>query len=269
MDNLCDTFDESLTFGNFDSGFGSNSSSSFNQSPNVSSSENDSTTLTVGPLQIDVAPGDSELPCMRINGRKVYGPPSNWIGQPPNTCELFVKHIPRAIDEVELLNHFRRIGCIYEFRLLVDFKNENRGFAYLRYVDEASTSMAIELLNHFYVRPNRKLTVERSYDKCSLFIGNISKLMSRSEIETELFSRFPELSRVVIAPIDPRDFEKESVQNGGFVFMDFPTHNAAVRAKQQTSTGRCRLWDRDVKILWAYPKEPVDEEVMSKVCKKR
>lgn len=265
FDNLCQSFDDSVSLGNFDSGVGSNSSSPFLQSANASSSENDSSTLTVGALQIDVAPADSDLPCMRINGRKIYGPPSNWIGDPPNTCELFVKHIPRVIDEIELLDHFQRIGCVYEFRLMVDFKNENRGFAYLRYVDEATTMMAVELLNHFYVRPNRKLIVERSYDKCSLFIGNVSKLLSRSEIERELFSMFTELAKIVIAPVHARDITNESLQNGGYVFLDFPSHNAAVRAKQQTSTGRCRLWGRDAKIVWANPKEHVDEEVMSKV----
>lgn len=265
MDDLLQTFDDTLSFGNFDSGVGSNSTSSFHQSqsPNVSSSENDS---SVGPLLIDVAPTDSDLPCMRINGRKIYGPPSNWIGQPPNTCELFVKHIPAIIDEIELLGYFRRIGCIYELRLMIDFKNENRGFAYLRYVDEASTSMAIELLNHLYVRPGRKLIVERSYDKCSLFIGNISKQLTRSDIENELFSMFTELAKVVIAPVHARDLGNGSLQNGGYVFLDFPSHNAAVRAKQLTSTGRCRLWGRDVKIVWANPKEHVDDEVMSKVC---
>lgn len=268
MDNLFQGFDDSLSFGNFDSGVSSNSTSSF-LSPNASSSENDSSTLTVGPLLINIAPGDSELPCMRINGRKIYGPPSNWIGQPPNTCELFVKHIPRVIDEIELLNHFRRVGCIYEFRLMVDFKNENRGFAYVRYVDEGTTSMAVELLNHLFIRPNRKLIVERSYDKCSLFIGNISKQLSRSVIESELFSMFTELARIVIAPVHARDVTNESLQNGGYVFLDFPSHNAAVRAKQQTSTGRCRLWGREVKIVWANPKEHVDEDVMSKVCNKR
>lgn len=258
---------KSPSFGYFDSGIGSNistSSSSFDQSLNTSLSENDSTKSSGGPSLIDTNAQD-DLPCIRINGRKVYGPPSYWIGPPPNTCELFIKHIPRVIDESVLLDHFRRIGVIYEFRLMVDFKNENRGFAYVRYVDEASTSMAIDLLNHFYVGPNRQLIVERSYDKCSLFIGNISKEWSCSTIESELLSMFTELSRVVIAPINARDVGNHAIKNGGYVFLDFPTHNSAVRAKQQTSTGRCRLWGRDVKIVWANPKENYDKNEMSQV----
>lgn len=209
------------------------------------------------------APCAEELHCMRINGRKIFGPPANWIGdQPPNTCELFVKGVPKDMNEYELLSHFQRFGKIYEFRLMIDFNNCNRGFGYVRYIREEDAKIAAEVLNHLYVRPFKTMGLQKSYDKCRLFVGHIPKHLTLQQIENDLRHLFPEVSEIVQQ--DQGAFLDPNQHNRGFVLMNFRNHNAAIRAKQISATGRCRIWDRDIKIVWANPERwtaSLDDEV--------
>lgn len=65
---------------------------------------------------------DQPFTLMQMNGRKVLGPPEDWQGPPPSSaCELFVRRIPRNIDEQRLIQPFLRFGQIYEMRLPMDF----------------------------------------------------------------------------------------------------------------------------------------------------
>lgn len=65
---------------------------------------------------------DQQFTLMQMNGRKVLGPPEGWKGPPPSSaCELFVRRIPRNIDEQRLIQPFLRFGQIYEMRLPMDF----------------------------------------------------------------------------------------------------------------------------------------------------
>lgn len=156
------------------------------------------------------------------------------------------------IDENEILAHLQRIGPVYEFRLMVNYNSQNRGYGFVRYVHESDALRALELLNHTYIRPNRVLSAVRSYDKCRLFMGNIPKEMPFAKLKEDLIKMFSsDLTDVVVYP-------GETTANRGFAFLDFRDHAAAVRAKKLTSTGRCFLWDRDVKIVWANPQPQMD-----------
>lgn len=59
---------------------------------------------------------------------------AGWEGPcPPRGCELFVGKIPRDVCEEELVPLFERAGRIYEFRLMLEFTGENRGYAFVTY----------------------------------------------------------------------------------------------------------------------------------------
>lgn len=57
---------------------------------------------------------------------------------PEKPTELFIKNLPKEMLEIDLLPHFERFGPIYQFRLLIDYDNCNRGFAYLIYFYQKS-----------------------------------------------------------------------------------------------------------------------------------
>uniref|UniRef100_A0A8D0CUX8 RNA binding motif protein 46 n=1 Tax=Sander lucioperca TaxID=283035 RepID=A0A8D0CUX8_SANLU len=106
---------------------------------------------------------------MQENGQRKYGgpPPGRWAGpDPPRGCEVFVGKIPRDMYEDELVPLFERAGRIYEFRLMMEFKN--RGYAF---VMEAA---------------QRFIGVCVSLDNCRLFIGSIPKDKRKDEIMDEM-----------------------------------------------------------------------------------
>uniref|UniRef100_A0A8C6SAZ6 RNA binding motif protein 46 n=1 Tax=Neogobius melanostomus TaxID=47308 RepID=A0A8C6SAZ6_9GOBI len=56
---------------------------------------------------------------IQVNGQRKYGGP-RWDGPPP----------PRGCED-ELVPLFERAGRIYEFRLMMEFSGENRGYAFV------------------------------------------------------------------------------------------------------------------------------------------
>lgn len=232
---------------------------------------------------ISCSPPSVEL--MQINGRKVLGPPEDWVGPPPSSvCELFVRRIPKDLNENKLLAPFLRFGQIYEFRLPLDFNQANRGYAYVKYTNEEDASSAMEVLNHYYVYPGRKLEILHSYEKCRLFVSNIPKHLEESEIEERLRTIFPTMQRIYIRPsssantmeynhhngggLGASDNAMQSVQqnqpsvlglgNRGHVFVYFATHMHALEAKKSITPGLVRMWGRDLKVVWANTEKDSD-----------
>uniref|UniRef100_A0A8B9LS96 RNA binding motif protein 46 n=1 Tax=Astyanax mexicanus TaxID=7994 RepID=A0A8B9LS96_ASTMX len=119
--------------------------------------------------------------------RKFGGPPPDWEGPPPpRGCEIFVGKIPRDMYEDELVPLFERAGCIYEFRLMMEFSGENRGYAFVRYTTPEAAQQAIYLLDHYEIRPGKFIGVCVSLNNCRLFIGSIPKDMKKEEIQEEM-----------------------------------------------------------------------------------
>lgn len=224
--------------------------------------------------------------CIRINGRKVFGPPDNWIGDPPPiSAELFVKGIPRGMDEHHLHALFRRHGPIYCIRLMVDYNDLNRGFGYVHYANVAAADRALYLMQHCYVQPNVRLHLERSYDKCRLFVSKLPKNLRVNKVRQKLHDTFPEVKSVVVyhatglgrsiasSSITSAPWQSNEVGmltdsingNRGFAFLDFPTHDAAIRAKQLASTGQMRIFGQNVQVVWANPERAVSSDVMRDV----
>lgn len=62
------------------------------------------------------------------NGQRRFGPPRDWDGpRPPRGCEVFIARIQRDLNEAHLLPIFEEVGKVYEFRLMLDFNELNRG----------------------------------------------------------------------------------------------------------------------------------------------
>lgn len=232
---------------------------------------------TTSPLPSNTTPS---MELMHMNGRKVLGPPEDWQGPPPNSaCELFVRRIPRDLKEHKILAPFLRFGRIYEIRLPMDFNQTYRGYAYVKYTNEEDAACAMEVLNHYFVMPRRKLEILHSYEKCRLFVTNIPKHLDEHEIEEKLRTIFPSMDRIYTRPCSSSD-SKEMARDGcgdgscinnlgnrGHVFVHFPTHLDALEAKKNITPGLIRMWDKDLKVVWAnteresYSSKPVSKEI--------
>lgn len=142
----------------------------------------------------------------------------------------------------------------------MDYDYHNRGYAYLRYFTEAEAQCAIEVMKFYLVENGKTLNVQKSYNKCRLFVGNIPREKSYDEVYIVLKQLFPRMTKLI--------FHTSGTQNRGFGFIDFPDHDAALEAKMKSSPGYMQLWGNDVKIVWANPERGNDFEVEFEVNKR-
>ena len=111
-----------------------------------------------------------------------YGPPANWIGsEPPADCELYIKDIPKDFLEHQLIPHFERFGKIYEFRLMMDYDHNNRGYGYVRYSKPEEAAAALDVMKHFIMKKGT-LSIQKSYHKCRLFVSNLPRDVPQEQI---------------------------------------------------------------------------------------
>ncbi|XP_010626285.1 probable RNA-binding protein 46 [Fukomys damarensis] len=193
--------------------------------------------------------------------RKFGGPPPGWEGPPPpRGCEVFVGKIPRDMYEDELVPVFGRAGKIYEFRLMMEFSGENRGYAFVMYTTKEEAQLAIRILNNYEIRPGKFIGVCVSLDNCRLFIGSIPKEKKKEEILDEM-KKFTE--GVVDVIVYPSATDK--TKNRGFAFVKYESHRAAAMARRKLIPGTFQLWGHTIQVDWADPEKEVDEETMQRV----
>lgn len=66
----------------------------------------------------------------QTNGCRTWENPNlSELIQPPRGTEIFIRNLPKHLFEVDIIPHFERFGLIYQFRLMVDYDNCNRGIA--------------------------------------------------------------------------------------------------------------------------------------------
>ncbi|KAG9273828.1 probable RNA-binding protein 46 [Astyanax mexicanus] len=193
--------------------------------------------------------------------RKFGGPPPDWEGPPPpRGCEIFVGKIPRDMYEDELVPLFERAGCIYEFRLMMEFSGENRGYAFVRYTTPEAAQQAIYLLDHYEIRPGKFIGVCVSLNNCRLFIGSIPKDMKKEEIQEEMMKVTDGVVDVIVYPS-----AADKSMNRGFAFVEYESHKAAAMARRKLVPGTFQMWGHTIQVDWAEPERNVDDEIMQKV----
>lgn len=140
----------------------------------------------------------------------------------------------------------------------------------------------MEVLNHFYVAPHRKLEILQSYEKCCLFVSNIPKYLDEREIEEKLRTVFPTMERLYSQSNNAakktmgdhgEDDEvsgeemkatNNDIKNRGHAVIHFPSHLEALEAKKSTTPGVIRMWNRDLKVVWANTER--DTDMSKSVC---
>jgi Q family heterogeneous nuclear ribonucleoprotein R len=162
------------------------------------------------------------------NGQRLFGPPPDWPEWKPcpeKGCEVFVGRIPRDCYEDELVPVFARMGPIYQLRLMMDFSGTNRGYAFVTFTNQLDAKKAINQLNEYEIRPNKRIGVVKSVDNCRLFIGNIPSNKTKFEVIQEMSKHtegvvnaivYHNSNKLITNPFDNR--------NRGFAFVEYSSH---------------------------------------------
>lgn len=172
--------------------------------------------------------------------------------EPETTCELYVKNIPRRFKGEDLWPLFERYGRIYNIRVLMDYNDFNRGFAYVKFSKESEALLAMELMNHFFVFPGYRLNILRSTSKSRLFANYVPREVPVSVVQEKFKEIFKGMRELIIPP--SKSYEP-GANHRGIAFLEFRSHQEAVAAKKTVYSGVLEIWGAKVKISWARPLE--------------
>lgn len=97
-----------------------------------------------------------------------------WDGPVPGSgCEVFISHFPRDTFEDRLIPLFSAVGPLWEFRLMMNFSGQTRGFAYAKYGTRALAATAVSQLHGHELEPGIYLNVRHSTEKRQLCVGEL------------------------------------------------------------------------------------------------
>uniref|UniRef100_A0A3Q2FDA7 DND microRNA-mediated repression inhibitor 1 n=1 Tax=Cyprinodon variegatus TaxID=28743 RepID=A0A3Q2FDA7_CYPVA len=167
----------------------------------------------------------------QLNGQRKYGgPPEVWDGPPPGKCcEVFISHIPRDVYEDLLIPLFRSVGPLWEFRLMMNFSGQNRGFAYAKYGTNALAMKAIQKLNGYMIEPNCYLCVRYSIEKRHLSIHNLPSSTSVQNLQ--------EVLQVLVEGVERVSLKTGPGIDGVSAVVGFSSHFTASMAKKVLAAG--------------------------------
>ncbi|KAJ8945019.1 hypothetical protein NQ318_016265 [Aromia moschata] len=180
---------------------------------------------------------------------------------PESGSEVFVRNIPVEDTETDLLKFFETVGEIFQIRLMMEEDGiNNRGFAYVTYINPAGAKRAVNILNNVAYQGKYFLQIEASLNNCRLFLGGIPTVKNKDQVWQELYKNG---IKNIVDVIMYRSYT-DRAENRGFVFVEFQTHEEAayVRAKYAKTL---RLWNNAVIVDWSVPIPPIDNEVLNTV----
>ncbi|XP_051505291.1 dead end protein 1 [Myxocyprinus asiaticus] len=181
----------------------------------------------------------------QVNGQRKYGgPPPGWQGPAPGPgCEVFICQIPRDVFEDRLIPLFQGIGTLYEFRLMMNFSGQNRGFAYAKYGDPVTASTAVMTLHQYRLPEGIRLTVRRSTEKRQLRLGDLPTNVKQGELLMVLRLLSEGVEDVMLKLAGPKGREVVALVN-------YSSHYAASMAKKVLVQAFRKQYGMSVTVRW-------------------
>ncbi|KAM8908340.1 dead end protein 1 [Spinachia spinachia] len=190
----------------------------------------------------------------QVNGQRKYGgPPQVWDGPTPGArCEVFISQIPRDTYEDLLIPVFSSVGPLWQFRLMMNFSGQNRGFAYCKYGTPDVANEAIRLLHGYMIEPTFRLNVRRSTEKRHLCIGDLPATTKQEDLLKVLYVLSDGVERVSLKTGPGID--------GVSAMVAFSSHHAASMAKKMLVEAFKKRFSLNVSIKWQSTVRPSPDE---------
>ncbi|XP_040911951.1 dead end protein 1-like [Toxotes jaculatrix] len=180
----------------------------------------------------------------QVNGQRKYGgPPEGWDGPTPVArCEVFIGHIPRDAYEDLLIPLFSSVGPLWEFRLMMNFSGQNRGFAYAKYSSSVVASNAIRLLHGHMLEPGFRLSVRRSTEKRRLCVGDLPATTRQEDLLQVL--------RELAEGVERVSLKARPGIEGVSAIVAFSSHHCASMAKKMLVEAFKKHFALTVSVKW-------------------
>ncbi|XP_019110066.1 dead end protein 1 [Larimichthys crocea] len=195
----------------------------------------------------------------QVNGQRKYGgPPDVWMGSiPGNNCEVFISQIPLDAYEDLLIPLFSLVGPLWEFRLMMNFSGQNRGFAYAKYGSPAIANTAIRLLHGHMLEPGCYLVVRHSTEKRQLCIKDLPGKTKQADLLKVL--------RALTQGVERVSLRAEPGIEGVSAVVVFLSHYSASMAKKVLVEAFKKQFDLDIIVQWESRMKP-NPDKPSKRC---
>ncbi|XP_035017117.1 dead end protein 1 [Hippoglossus stenolepis] len=193
---------------------------------------------------------------IQVNGQRKYGgPPEVWQGPIPGAnCEIFISQIPRDIYEDQLIPLFSSVGPLWEFRLMMNFSGQNRGFAYAKYSSSALATETICMLDGYMLEPGSCIKVSQSIEKRHLCIEELPATTRQEDLLKVL--------RVMAEGVQKVSLTAGPGIEGVSATVRFSSHYTASMAKKMLVEVFKKQFALNVSIIWQssvklHPDEPL------------
>ncbi|CAF92275.1 unnamed protein product [Tetraodon nigroviridis] len=192
----------------------------------------------------------------QVNGQRKYGgPPEGWDGPTPGArCEVFITNIPRNTYEDVLIPLFGTVGSLWEFRLMMNFSGQNRGFAYAKYGSQVIAASAVQLLHGHVIKPGVSLCVRPSTEKRQLSIGGLPVTTKHADLLQVL--------RAMCEGVETVSVKAEPGIAGVSAIVTFSSHHAATNAKKLVMEEFKKQYAIKVTINWLPAVNPTSHDVL-------
>lgn len=193
-----------------------------------------------------------------VNGQSIMRSYNSNV-QNIKKCEIYVSNIPHNINEIFLYKLFNQIGPIYELRMMINYHNNHRGFAFVTFFNASCVKKAIKF-NYFKLDDNHVLYVRKSINNCTLYFGRIPHELKLWELQEHLSKIVDGIETIYF----PSNINNENF-NRGYAFVEFYTHRLAANAKKTLGFDSFNCNGKSITVDWALPLREIDEEEMEKV----
>ncbi|XP_062856741.1 dead end protein 1 [Trichomycterus rosablanca] len=181
----------------------------------------------------------------QVNGQRKYGgPPPDWRGPTPGPgCEVFISQIPRNVFEDQLIPLFQSVAPLYEFRLMMNFSGQNRGFAYAKYGDVDGAAAAIRAFHMYPLQAGVTLLVSKSTEKRQLCLGDLPSTIERNELHAVLCQISEGVEGVTVKTAGHKGKSVSAI-------VYYSSHYAASMAKKLLVQAFWKLYGISISVRW-------------------
>lgn len=182
-----------------------------------------------------------------------------------SSFQLYCGHIPCEVTERELFEAIQPHGRIHEMCIMMDAtKRKHRGFAFIKFFNEADQQAVMTKIQGFEIRPGKQLKLNVYKANCSLYIANIPKSEDADNLRNEFGKHLDGITNVIVyRPV--RTNYRLQEQNRGFCFLEFETHEAAWKAKRVIEMDPRKLFTNRIFVDWADTMDTPPDEIMQSV----
>ncbi|XP_054284458.1 probable RNA-binding protein 46 [Macrosteles quadrilineatus] len=196
--------------------------------------------------QVDIHPAAEMYPSRQINGCRIYGPHVAFqTFTPPQGSEVFLAGIPPNFSHWELLKICQKGGVVFKLRVMVTRTNDNKGYAFVSYLDPECAARAKPILNGYHLIKDGKflghLRATDSNDHRTLMLLGCSTNVTTEEVE-DLFRK---LTTDLVSV--SRDFGMGQARP--VFFLTFGSNRSATLVKK-IDLVTPPLWGHFIRLSW-------------------